>query len=158
MVDLGPFEEPVRFAWREASDLKHEFVRAANILEAQLKARRSDANAAEKDWRGRYAEEFESEHMKITIGDATRFIVEFRLCAKMLEQLANLAREEDDRRQLAREWKEEHDKWEEEQRERSAGEKLLDWGLGDDEPKPPQKPEVKPQPFVASAPPVLNRG
>lgn len=158
MVDLGPYDKPVEFAWPEASKLKHEFIRAADRLGAQLSQRRELADRALRDWRGPYARDFESTHMTVTQDDAVRFIAEFTICAEMLSQLANLAREEKDRRALAMQWKVEHDAWVEEQRERSAGEMLLDWGLGDDEPKPPELPEIKPQPYVASPPPVTDRG
>lgn len=158
MVDLGPYDKPVDFAWAEASKLKHSFIRAADVLGEQLSARRELGERALRDWRGVYAREFESSHMEITQSDAVRLIAEYTVAAEMVSQLANLAREEQERRDLAMVWKVEHDAWVEEQRERSAGEKLLDWGLGDDEPKPPQLPEIKPQPFVATGPPMMERG
>lgn len=158
MVDLGPYEEPVEFAWAEASKLKHEFVRAANLLDAQMAPRKGLADRARSDWRGAYARRFERNDAKIIQTDAARMSAEFTVCAEMLSQLADLARQEKARRAVALKWKADHDAWVEEQRERSAGEKFLDWGLGDDEPKPPQIPEIKPKDYVATAPPPSDRG
>lgn len=158
VVDLGPYDEPVEFAWPEASKLKHSFIRAADVLTEQLSARQELGERALREWRGVYAREFENSHMEHTLFDAVRLIAQYEHAAQMLSQLSNLAREEKERRQVAMDWKEKHDKWVEEQRERSAGEKFLDWGLGDDEPKPPELPEIKPQPYVATGPPMTERG
>lgn len=47
--------------------------------------------------------------MATTTGDARRIAAELRRCAEMLHQLANLARKEQGRREIAREWKRKHD-------------------------------------------------
>lgn len=156
--NLGPIEEDVPFAWGEASSLKHSFIRAARELRQQSKRITKYGDDALEEWRGRYAKEFEGEHMAITTGDADKIADECERCAEMLSQLANLAREEDDRRKVARAWKAEHDKWEEDQKNRGFGGWLEDTITGDDEPKPPDLPEIKPQPLVAKSPPVEGRG
>lgn len=158
MLNLGTYETDVDFAWEAASRLEHSFLRAASALEEQIPHRNADAAHAMRDWRGRYAHEFEHEHMAITARDARRIAAECRRCAEMLEQLAQLAREENHRRQLAREWEIEHRAWEREQAHRDLFEKLGDLLGGDDEPEPPELPEVKPHPRVAIAPPIAARG
>lgn len=156
MVDLGTFDEDVKFAWGEASKLKHELERAAELLEDQTATRRSQANHAKEDWHGRYVSVFERQHMSCTIDDAKAIAAEMRRCAKMLEQLANLAKQENQRRALAREWQAKHDEWER-NRGDGIGQFLKDID-GTEEPKPPNVPEITPQPFVATSPPSRERG
>jgi hypothetical protein len=72
MPDLGPYDVDVPFAWDAASRLKHSFLRAASELEDQIPRRNAYAAHAMRDWRGRYAEEFEGEHMAVTARDAHR--------------------------------------------------------------------------------------
>jgi hypothetical protein len=162
MTDLGPITQKVPFAWHAASALKHSFLRAASELEDQIGERASYAEAAKRDWRGRYAEEFESEHMTAMRDDARKLAAECRRCAGMLEQLAQLAREEQQRRELARAWEAEHRAWEREQASRHGiGGVIADFGdavLGDGEPKPPDLPEVRPHPLVSDAPAIGARG
>jgi hypothetical protein len=158
MTDLGPFMEDVPFAWEAASTLRRSFLRAASELEQQIPRRTSYAALALRDWRGRYADEFEGQHMAVTRGDAHRIAAECRRCAAMLDQLAQQAREEQQRRELARAWKLEHDAWEREQADRDVVEKIGDLLGGDDEPKPPDLPEITPHPLVADAPAVGARG
>jgi hypothetical protein len=151
---LGAITEDVKFAWGEASALRHEMLRAATELEQQARARSTLAADAKEDWHGRYVSVFERQHMRCTIEDGFAIASELRNCAKMLHELAQLAREENRRRALARAWKDEHDEW-----ERTHDSGFL--GLGDlngnEEPKMPDLPEIVPQPLVASSPPVGSR-
>jgi hypothetical protein len=162
MLNLGTYETDVDFAWEAASRLKQSFLRAASELEAQIPRRNAYAGHALRDWRGRYADEFESEHMAVTARDAHRIAAECRRCAAMLEELARLAREEQQRRELARAWKTEHDAWEREQASHHGlGGLLDDIGdavFGDGEPRPPDLPEIKPHPHIAHAPGISARG
>ena len=158
MLNLGTYETDVEFAWEAASGLKHTFLRAASELENQIPRRNADASHAMRDWRGRYAHEFESEHMAVTARDAHRIAAECRRCAAMLEKLTRLAHEEQQRRELARAWKVKHDAWEREQAHRDIFEKLVDGVVGDDEPKPPELPEIRPHPHIAHAPGISARG
>ena len=158
MTDLGPITQPVPFAWDAASALKDTFLRAASELEAQIGERTSYAEEAKRDWRGRYAQEFESEHMAAMRGDAHKLAAACRTCAAMLEQLADRARQEQERRDLALAWKHEHDAWEREQADRNLLEKAADLLGGDDEPKPPDLPEIRPHPLVPDAPSIGARG
>ena len=152
---LGTIDKDVDFAWGEASALKHELRRAAAELERQAGTRRTHANRAKEDWHGRYVSVFERTHMSCTIEDARAIAAELKKCATMLEELSQLAREENKRRQLAREWKDEHDEWE---RNRGDGilQSLKDLD-GTEEPKMPHLPEIHPHPLVGEAPPSRGR-
>jgi hypothetical protein len=132
MTDLGPFDDDVPFAWHAASGLKHSFLRAADELETQIGQRTSYGQEVKRDWRGRYAQEF--------------------------EELADRARQEQERREIARAWKTKHDAWEREQAHRNLAEKLGDLLGGDDEPKPPDLPEIRPHPHVPDVPSIGGRG
>jgi hypothetical protein len=162
MLDLGTYDKDVDFAWDAASRLKHSFLRAASALEDQIPRRNAYASHAKRDWRGRYAKEFESEHMAATTGDARRIAAECRRCAEMLEELAQLAREENHRRALARAWETKHKAWEREQASHhgilGALQDVGEFFAGDGEPKPPDLPETKPHPRVANAPGISTRG
>jgi hypothetical protein len=155
MTDLGAYKEDVKFAWGEASKLKHEFERAADELEEQVPRRRKLAGHAEHDWHGRYVSVFRRQHMSCTTEDARAIAVELRRCAKMLEQLGNLARQENKRRAVARDWEARHLEWERSHQGGLIGFiKDLD---GNEEPEPPNVPEIIPQPFVATSPPCGSR-
>jgi hypothetical protein len=158
MTDLQPITQPVPFAWHAASALKQSFLRAASELEAQIGERTSYAEHAKRDWRGRYAQEFESEHMAAMRGDAHKLAAACRTCATMLDELADRARQEQERRDLALAWQHEHEAWEREQAHRSLLEKAGDLLGGDDEPKPPDLPEIRPHPLVLDAPSIGARG
>jgi hypothetical protein len=162
MTDLGPFTENVPFAWDAASSLKHSFVRAANELEAQIGQRTSYAEDAKRDWRGSYAEEFESEHMAAIRRDAHSLAAACRTCATMLEELGDRARQEQERRELARAWETRHKAWEREQASRDgllgAVKGVADDLFGDGEPKPPDLPEIRPHPHVPDKPAIGGRG
>jgi arylsulfatase A-like enzyme len=158
MTDLGPFRENVPFAWGAASSLKHSFLRAANELEAQIGQRTSYAEDAKRDWRGRYAQEFESEHMAAVRRDAHSLAAACRTCATMLEELADRARQEQERRELARAWETKHKAWEREQASQGFLADARDALLGSDEPKPPDLPEDRPHPLVPDKPSIGGRG
>jgi hypothetical protein len=158
MVDLGPIEEDVPFAWGAAAKLRQQFTKTAAELRDQAGHRKALAAGAKEDWRGRYARLFESEHMAITIGDANRIAEACDACEKMLGQLVNLAREEQQRRETARAWKTKHDAWVKEQSDDGIGENIIDKLFGDDEPKPPDLEEIKPKPLQSPTPAVHDRG
>lgn len=103
MPDLGAYQEPVRFNWNAAAALIAEFRSTANVLDQQVGGRRQIGAGARKQWEGSYAEQFDG-RTNICTGDAQRFVVSMRKAADDLEELARLAREEQQRRVLAREW------------------------------------------------------
>jgi hypothetical protein len=90
--------------------------------------------------------------------DARNLAAACRTCATMLEELADRARQEQERREIARAWKTKHDAWEREQAHRNVAEKLGDLLGGDDEPKPPDLPEIRPHPHVPDVPSIGGRG
>ena len=162
LAALGPYAVDVPFAWHAAASLKRSFLAAANELEGQVGERASYAEDARRDWRGRYAQEFESEHMAAIRRDAHTLAAACRTCAEMLEQLADRARQEQDRREVLRAWAAEHEAWEHEKASRhgvlGAIADVGDALLGDDEPKPPDLPEITPHPLVPDKPAIGGRG
>ena len=126
--DLGAIEEDVVFAWTAAATLSAEMRATAAELEAQIPRRNSLAGDAKRDWRGVYSGKFD-ERMAICTGDAGRLATAMRDAADKLDELAVLAREEQDRRVMARAWKAEHDAWQREQDDRGLFEKFTD-GVG----------------------------
>lgn len=154
---LGATKNDVRFAWEEATKLKEEMSRAAEELKRQAKTRRTHAKNAKEDWHGRYVSVFERTHMSCTIGDALAIAEELEKCVTMISGLEELAREENERRRLAREWVAEHEEWERKRDGAGPMQALYDLD-GTEEPKMPHLPEVHPKPFVASAPPPRDRG
>lgn len=157
MVDLGPFMEDVKFPWATASRLSAEFRRAAGELDAQTPRRNAMAGHAKEDWRGAYARKF-SGHMKVCMGDAARIATALHEAAATLDELAKLAREEQARREIAREWKREHDAWKREQSNDGLLENAWDGLAGDDEPKPPDIPQKTPPTRTIEAPATGGRG
>jgi len=155
MTDLGPIEEDVRFAWGPASEVTAQLRRTARMLDARVPRMRSAAHDAKEDWHGAHARRFD-DHMEICTSDAAKFVTALEQAAEMLDQLAQLAREEQNRREIARAWKIEHDEWER-NHDGGIGGFLHDTLLGSGEPKPPDLPEIHPQPLVAESPPSAGR-
>lgn len=155
MTDLGPIEEDVKFAWGPAAALSAQLRRAARTLDHSVPRLNAAAHHAKQDWHGAYARRFD-DHMSKCTGDARRFVAALEGAAEKLDQLAELAREEQHRREIAREWRIRHDEW-----ERNRTPVLSDigdaLGIGEDEPKPPNLPEIHPRPLLAEAPPSSGR-
>lgn len=103
MPELGAIHEDVRFDWLAASDLSSEMRATAVVLETQL----ADRDVARRDarvwWQGRYGDEFD-QRVATCVADAGRFVLSLRDAADRLDELARLARQEQDRRTQAREW------------------------------------------------------
>lgn len=141
MTDLGAIEEDVRFAWEAAAALSADLRATADGLEGQIPRRNSLAGAAKEEWRGVYAHKF-TDRMTICTTDAGRVAAAMRDAASKLDELAVLAREEQERRELARAWKVEHDAWRERESNKGMFESFTDAvGLTDyDEPVCPVGP------------------
>lgn len=154
MTDLGPIEEDVRFAFEPARALAAQLRRTASMLDQRVPRMRSAAHHAKQDWHGAYARKFD-QHMQICTGDAAKFAIALEHAAEMLDQLAQLAREEQQRREVARAWKIKHDEWKRNHHGGLGG--FVHDLFGDGEPKPPETPEIKPHPFVADHPPSGGR-
>jgi uncharacterized protein YukE len=103
MGELGAYREDVRFGWAEATALAAELRAAAGELDGQIGERHAIKSPAREEWRGKYAQEFDG-RVEVCTGDAGRLAEALREAADGLDELARLAREEQDRREYAREW------------------------------------------------------
>ena len=155
MTDLGPIEEDVRFAWGPATALSAQLRRTARMLDNRVPRMTSAAHQAKQDWHGHHARKFD-QHMRICTSDAAKFVTALDRAAEMLDELAQLAHEEQHRREIAREWKIKHDEWER-NHGGGIGGFVHDTLFGDGEPKPPDLPEIKPHPYVPDRPPAGHR-
>jgi uncharacterized protein YukE len=109
---------PVPFDFDAASDLAARFRSSALLVTAQqLPRRRELARTARTDWLGRYAEIFDA-RMGQCAGDAERLAEAMRDAATKVDQLAEEARREQERRDRANEYLREHAEWRERERER----------------------------------------
>jgi uncharacterized protein YukE len=156
MADLGAIEEDVKFDWDTARQLSTQLRTAAAELDGQIPHRNAIAQHAKREWRGRYAGKF-TDRMSICTGDAARLADALRRAANQLDELSQLAHEEQHRRELARAWKVEHDAWEEHQKHRGVLEQVGDFFGGDDEPKPPVGPPKTVPTYTIEAPTAGSR-
>jgi len=132
MGDLEGIHQNVPFDWDTAEALVARLRSTASRLEGQIPSRDADAEDAREEWRGLYSFKFK-QRVQIGASDARAIAHAMQEAALKLEELARLAREEQDRRLVARQW-------EEDQRNKSLGERITD-GLGltsyDDDRPPP---------------------
>ena len=149
MVDLRGIAEDVPFAWSAATRLAGELRAAADTCEGQIPRRTTIAGQAATEWRGLYARQF-SDRMRICTGDAQRLAVALRQAADQVDELARLAREEQDRREKARQWQRE-------QEDESVLDKVGDFLFGEDD-LPPIPDPVTPPTFTTAAPISTARG
>jgi uncharacterized protein YukE len=156
MTDLGPIEENVKFAWGPAAALSAQLRRAARTLDDSLPRIGAAALHAKQDWHGAYARRFD-DHMTKCTTDARRFAAAMEDAAQTLDELADLAHKEQQRREIARAWKVRHDEWERHHGGIVNAVKDLVTGDDDPEPKPPDLPEITPHPRVAHAPASSGR-
>lgn len=161
MPDLGAYDEPVEFDWDAATRLAAELRATATLLESQIGPRGTFAANARKDWEGKYAVAFDG-RMKICIDDGKEFVKALRDTALKVDELAKLARAEQRRRDLAKEWKRKHDEWQRKRDSRSTLEQIGGAaveviGLADrDEPEPPEPPQ-EPTRYTADPPTTAKR-
>jgi uncharacterized protein YukE len=149
MVDLRGIAEDVPFAWSAATRLAAELRAAATTCEAQIPRRNTIAGQAATEWRGLYARQF-ADRMRICTGDAQRLATALRQAADQVDELARLAREEQDRREKARQWQREQD-------DEGVLEKVGDFIFGEDD-LPPIPDPVTPPTFTTTAPISAVRG
>jgi uncharacterized protein YukE len=131
MGELEGIHEDVQFDWAGAEALAAKFRMVARSVDCQIPRRQVYAQDARDEWRGLYARKFGG-RMRICTSDARALADSMQQAAKQLDELARLAREEQDRRIKAREW-------EEHQKHKGIVETLSD-GLGitsSDNDKPP---------------------
>jgi hypothetical protein len=141
--ELQGIEEDVRFNWAGADALEQELRSTAGALDGQVSRRNGYASAAREEWRGVYSRQF-AQRMRICTGDAGRLSDAMTLAANQVQELAEAARREQDRRERAREWKREQD-------DEGLLEKGKDFLFGEDD-KPPIPPPEPPPRFVTTAP------
>ena len=146
--NLAGIEEDVPFDWDGATRLAAELRATATTLGTQTPERNSYADDALRDWRGEFSQQFGG-RMDVCTGDAGRLADAMRLAADQVDELARLAREEQDRREAAREWKREHDN-------KGFLDKASDFVFGDDD-KPPIPPPVQPPHWTSELPAPAGR-
>jgi uncharacterized protein YukE len=149
VVDLRGIAEDVRFDWPAADQLAAELRGTADECENQIGRRTAIANQAAAQWRGVYAVQF-ADRMRICIGDAHRLAAAMRQAANQLDELSRLAREEQDRREKARQWQRAQD-------DESVLDKIGDFFFGEDD-LPPIPDPVTPPTFTTPAPISTTRG
>jgi uncharacterized protein YukE len=151
----GPLRdaEPITFDFGTAHSLAARFRATADLFRSQVSQREGLADGARREWRGVYAVKFD-DRMSVCRNDAGRLATALDDAARQVDELARLAREEQDRRTAARAWKVKHDAWERDK----ADDNFLEsaWGgvFGDGEPKPPNlTPRMPPTiPLASPAP------
>ncbi len=148
MPDLGAYKEDVQFNWTGAADLAAELRSTARLLEGQVWERKRIGDRARKQWEGGFAYQFDG-RASTCVSDAQRFVTTMSIAADKLDELARLAREEQQRRERAREWavQQERKNWFERE--------VVDRFFSDGDvppPPPPVEPPRIPIGEVASAP------
>lgn len=138
--NLAGIEEDVPFDWAGAERLASELRAAASTLDGQIPDRNSYASDARVDWRGVYSQRFGT-RMSTCTTYAGRLSAAMELAANQVDELARLAREEQDRRETAREWKRQQDN-------EGFLENLGDSIFGEDD-LPPISPPVQPPTYTA---------
>jgi uncharacterized protein YukE len=145
--ELAGIEEDVRFNWAAASTLEQELRSTADTLDTQIPQRNGYASHAREEWRGQYSRQFQ-QRMEICSTDAGRLSDAMVLAANQVKELAEAAQREQDRRETARQWKQEQD-------DEGLMDKAGDFLFGEDD-KPPIPPPEPPPRFVT--PPAPARG
>ncbi|PPI48668.1 type IV secretion protein Rhs [Rathayibacter toxicus] len=107
-MDLGAIEEDVPFDNGTAEKLIAEFNAAAATLEGQGVSRSTAVTSALTEFRGRFAELFQS-NARIAAQDSTELTERLRQVATAAGRLREEAQKEQERRRIAREWKHKHD-------------------------------------------------
>ncbi len=144
-MDLGAIDEPVPFDDGAADTLIAACRAAASSVDGQTGPRWSLVHRGSTDFRGRFSELF-AQNALTAAGDAAELGMRLRGVADGAERLQEEARLEQRRRDVARAWKEEHDR-------RSGLDRLADWASdGDDPPVGPPSP-----PATVSVSPPPNR-
>ncbi len=116
MPNWQPNWNDVRWDWGAASAAASSLRRAADKIEALTAQRQRAAAEAQREWRGRYREEFD-EQLRTMLRRAQELAAEFRYMAHRIEQASQNAWAEQRRREAERRrWYQE--KREEEERER----------------------------------------
>ena len=143
MADLGAIDEDVRFDYGAADRLASLCDAAAGVIEGQTGSRASWKSTALTDFRGHFSELFRS-NAAVAAGDATELASRLREVATGARLLKSEARKEQQRRDTARQWKQEQD-------DRNLWDKGVDAVFGGDD--PPVGPPAA-EPTIPVSPPV----
>ena len=145
MEDLGAIHEPVAFNWEVADALAARLNTGAGLLRGQRARRTELVTKARTDWRGVYEGKFGA-RMEVCVTDAGRLADAMELAAKQVKELAQLAREEQQRRDVAKQYERDLKAWQDRRDQRSALEAGADglaelFGASDGKPQPPDGPK-----------------
>ena len=123
MPNWQPNWNNVRWDWGAASAAASSLRRAADKLDATAQERQRAATEAQREWRGRYREEFD-EQLRNMLRRATELAAEFRYMAHRIEQASqNAWAEQRHRESERRRWHSEKRKEEERERRRREEER-----------------------------------
>ena len=150
--DLGAIDEDVPFDWGGATALIAALEAMATAVEDQRATRSEAAAGALVDWQGQAVGLF-VDRLGVGDGDAVELAAALRDAAEDVRALERAAREEQERREAARTWR---DAYEENERDESAWNKFTDWVGGEDFEMPPMPPPPTPEPNLAAAPGVAS--
>jgi|GEM_PF-797841 len=121
MPSWSPNWNDVRWDWYAAARAIQALQNAANKLDQSADQRQSLASAAQREWRGRYREDFDVELARM-VRQAREIAAECRAAANRIANASHAAREEQQHRERERErWRRE--KADEERRERERRER-----------------------------------
>lgn len=133
-------EGPVPFDFDAARDLAAKLRSSANLVSSQqLPGRRELAGMARKDWRGNYADLFDT-RMTQCEGDAERLAAAMRDAATKVDRLVTEAEREQRRRDRANDYLRQHAAWRAREQDRNdniVSNVLSLGGAFDDEPEMP---------------------
>lgn len=107
-VNLGAIDSDVEFNFTHAESLKTAFTNAADALDNQVTSRASLVRTANKDFKGYFQTVFD-DNATTAAADATDLTTALRNAADLVNQLIEQAREENERRRIAREFRAEQD-------------------------------------------------
>lgn len=143
-------DEPVRFAYNQATKLAEALRNAAQALEDETDLRRTLTKNALAEWKGVFATEFR-QRMVIAVKDARELAQAMRTGASQLDALATAAREEQERRDKAVAWQRKQDS-------RNIAERAWETVFDRDEKPPFMKPNPLPDGIKVDGPAVVGRG
>ena len=144
MADLGAFEHDVVFDNGTADALISAFNLAASNIEGQSGSRSSLVATAGAEFQGHFSKLF-ADNARVASADATELAARLREAATGAKSLKEEARKENERRRLAREWKQRRD-------ERQENALLRGWDMVFGEEDPPVGPPAQEVSIQASAP------
>ncbi|WP_432477897.1 DUF6531 domain-containing protein [Nocardioides sp. GXQ0305] len=141
MADLGAIEEDVRFDYGAADRLASLCDSAAGVIDGQAGSRASWKNTALTEFRGHFSQLFRS-NASVAAADAAELADRLREVAGFTRRLKEEAEKEQERRETARQWKQEQD-------DRNLWDKGVDAVFGGDD--PPVGPPAAEPTFPVSA-------